>query len=140
MSKDLDYYMGLPYTMELRPSGEGWFARVKELPGCVSQGATQDEALAMIRDAMRGWLAVSLEDGDSIPEPRPEEDYSGQFRVRISRSLHRKLVETAEEEGVSLNQYVGLALAEAVGARQIHAQEGETDKPKRTPRLYVRRS
>jgi antitoxin HicB len=140
MSKDLDYYMQLPYTVELRPSGDGWFVRVRELPGCVSQGATQEEALAMIRDAMRGWLAVSLEDGDPIPEPRPDEEYSGQFRVRISRSLHRKLVETAEEEGISLNQYVGLALAEAVGAKQTRSQNADADKPQRSARLYVRRS
>jgi predicted RNase H-like HicB family nuclease len=81
----------------------GWFVSVNELPNRVSQGATREEALAMIDEAMQSWLAVSLEDGDPIPEPRTEQECSGQFRVRVPRSLHRKLVEAAADEGVSLN-------------------------------------
>ncbi|OIN88237.1 MAG: hypothetical protein AUJ21_11230 [Anaerolineae bacterium CG1_02_58_13] len=68
----------------------------------------------MIKDAMAGWLEISLEDGNPIPEPAPDEDYSGKFVVRLPRSLHRQLVETAEREGVSLNQFVNVALARAV--------------------------
>jgi antitoxin HicB len=72
----------------------------------------------MIQDAMRGWIEVSLEDGDPIPEPRPLDDYSGKFVVRVPKSLHRELVDAAEREGVSLNQYINVALAQAVlGAR-----------------------
>lgn len=116
MNKTIDYYMALPYTIELiNTPGEGWFVRVRELPGCMSQGDTADEALEMIQDAMRGWLEVSIEYGDSIPEPRSDEDYSGKFVVRVPRTLHRDLVETAEREGVSLNQLINVALAEAVG-------------------------
>jgi hypothetical protein len=69
----------------------------------------------MIQDAMRAWIEVSLEDGDPIPEPRPLEDYSGKFVVRVPRSLHRDLVETASREGVSLNQYINVTLARSVG-------------------------
>jgi len=112
----VDYFMGLPYTFELRWDAEaGWFVRVKELPGCMSEGDTPEEAMEMIRDAMRGWIEVSLEEGDPIPEPRELDDYSGKFVVRVPRSLHRELVERAEDEGVSLNQYVNVALARAVG-------------------------
>jgi len=116
MDRTIDYYMALPYTIELiNTPGEGWFVRVRELPGCMSQGDTAEEALEMIQDAMRGWLEVSIEYGDPIPEPRSEEDYSGKFVVRVPRTLHRDLVETAEREGVSLNQFINVALAEAVG-------------------------
>ena len=118
MNKTVEYYMGLPYTIELQrdPEEGGWVRRAKELLGCMSQGETAEEALAMIQDAMQGWLEVSLEQGDVIPEPRPEEDYSGKFVVRVPRSLHRQLVETADREGVSLNQYINVALAQAVSA------------------------
>jgi antitoxin HicB len=116
MSKTIDYYMGLPYTIELwRAEEGGWVVRVKELPGCVSQGETPEEAIEMIQDAMQGWLEVSLEMGDAIPEPRPEEDYSGKFVVRVPKSLHRQLVDAANREGVSLNQYINVALALKVG-------------------------
>lgn len=114
MNKTAEYYMGLPYTIELwRASEGGWVVQVKELPGCISQGETAEEALAMIQDAMQGWLEVALESDIPIPEPRPEEEYSGKFVVRVPRSLHRELVETADREGVSLNQYINVVLAQA---------------------------
>ncbi len=116
MNKTTDYYMNLPYTIELQRDGdEGWFVRVKELRGCMSQGDTPEEAIEMIQDAMRGWIEVSLQDGVSIPEPRSLDDYSGKFVVRVPASLHRDLVEAAEREGVSLNQHVNVVLARAVG-------------------------
>jgi antitoxin HicB len=117
--KNLDYYLGLPYTIEvIRDAGEeysGWFARVVELPGCMTQGDTFEELGEMIEDAMRGWIETALEDGQEIPEPRPVESYSGKFIVRVPRSLHRELVDAAEREGVSLNMFVSTALGKAVG-------------------------
>ena len=118
MDKTLEYYMALPYTIQLTPDTEGgWFVAVRELPGCMSQGDTPEEAIEMIRDAMEGWLSVALEDKMSIPEPRNLDEYSGKFVVRVPRSLHRDLVLNAEQEDVSLNQYVNVALARAVGQR-----------------------
>jgi antitoxin HicB len=118
MNKTLEDYLTLPYTIELVPDPDGgWFVAVKELPGCMSQGDTEEEALEMIRDAMEGWLAVALEDGMKIPEPRNLEDYSGKFVVRMPRSLHRELVERATEEETSLNQYINVLLAHAIGDR-----------------------
>jgi antitoxin HicB len=116
MGKNLDYYLRLPYTRELIPEPEGgWFVRVKELPGCMSQGDSPDEALQMIQEALRAWLEVELENGTAIPEPRADEEFSGKFVVRVPKSLHRKLSDSAEQEGVSLNQFINTALAEAVG-------------------------
>jgi antitoxin HicB len=127
MEKTVDYYMNLPYTFELQWDGEdGWFVRVKELRGCMSQGDTPGEAIEMIRDAMRGWIEVALEDGDPIPEPRLLDDYSGRFVVRVPPSLHRDLVEAAEDEGVSLNQYVNVTLGRAVGWPGAIASAGES--------------
>ena len=113
--KTVEHYMNLPYTIELIKDPEGWFVRVKELEGCMSQGDTAEEAIEMIQEAMELWLEVSLEDGLPIPEPRPDEDYSGKFVVRVPRSLHRELVEKAAQEGASLNQYINVTLARSVG-------------------------
>jgi hypothetical protein len=66
-----------------------------------------------------------------IPEPRPEEEYSGKFVVRVPRSLHRELVETAEREGVSLNQYINVALAGVVHQPSAYSSElGVIEGPK----------
>jgi antitoxin HicB len=115
MEKTIGYYLNLPYTLELQNDPEqGWFVRVKELRGCMSAGDTAEEAVTMIQEAMAGWLEVALEEGLAIPEPRAEEDYSGKFVVRVPRSLHRQLVQAAANDGISLNQYINVALAQAV--------------------------
>lgn len=130
MAKNISYYMNLPYTIEMvsDPDG-GWFVAIKELPGCISQGDTPEEAIEMIHDAMRGWIEVSLEDGDSIPEPRSLDEFSGKFVVRVPRSMHQDLVERSDEEGVSLNQYINTALARALGIVLSSAVKPDEDPP-----------
>lgn len=120
--KSLNEYLSLPYTIQITREDEAiWFARVVELPGCMTEGDSAAEAATMIQDAMAAWIEIALEDGRPIPEPRPLEEYSGRFVVRIPRSLHRDLVEVAEREGVSLNQYVNVALARTVERKEIPA-------------------
>ncbi len=117
--KDLGYYLNLPYTFEVvREDETTWFAQVRELPGCMTEGDSPADAMAMLQDALATWLEAALESAMVIPEPRPEEEYSGKFNVRMSRSLHRDLVQAAAREDVSLNQYVVTELARAVGAGQ----------------------
>lgn len=116
IESELRRIMGLSYTRELRQNGDGsWFARVVELPGCMSEGSTRSEALDNLDDAMRAWIAVQLEDGDVIPEPISEARYSGKLVVRMSSSLHRALSDRASREGVSLNSFICTALAREVG-------------------------
>lgn len=118
MNKDIDYYLELPYTIEIIPeSSGGWFVAIKELPGCMTEADSPEEGLEEIRELQAEWLQIALEDGLPIPEPKSDGQYSGNFRLRVSRSLHHKLVESAEQDNVSLNTYCVTALAEAVGHR-----------------------
>lgn len=117
--KDLAYYMSLPYKVEIypEPDGSGYTAEIPDLPGCLTCAETLPELFEMIEDAKRGWFEVALKRGVRIPEPSPALDgaYSGKFLVRVPRSLHRRLAERARREGTSLNQFVSVTLAEAVG-------------------------
>lgn len=119
VTRTLEEYLTLPYHIEVIRDNDdenpGWVACVAELPGCITQGDTFEELGEMLEDAMRGWIGVALEDGDPVPEPKPDEGYSGKFVVRVQRSLHRHLAEAAEREGVSLNQFINVALGIAVG-------------------------
>ncbi len=64
-------YMAMPYTIELiREDATTWFARVAELPGCMTEGDSAADAVAMIQDAMAGWIELTLEDGRTFPEPK----------------------------------------------------------------------
>ncbi len=104
----------------------------------MSQGDTE-EALEMIRGAQRLWLQVALEDGDPIPQPAAgEHSFTGKFNVRVTRDLHRALVQRADEQGISLNLFVATALASVAGvpysrkprsgasARSVTREEGQT--------------
>ena len=101
--KDIDYYMGLPYTVEVKQSEGGYFAKVVELPGCMTWADTYEELGAMIEDAKRGYIEVSLKHGDPVPEPLGYslEGYLGKVKLRMPKSLHRDLARRAEAEGVS---------------------------------------
>lgn len=50
------------YRVTLVESDEGWAVWCDDLPGCCSQGATRDEAVQNIREAITDWLAVRDED------------------------------------------------------------------------------
>ena len=113
-----------PYHIRLqqRDDGDGayWFATVEELPGCMSDGETEAEAIGAVRDAMHGWISAALEAGIPVPDPHddPSASYSGQFRVRLPSGLHEALAAEARREGVSLNHFVSSALSAAVRWRQ----------------------
>lgn len=48
------------------PEYQGYVAEVPALPGCLSQGKTLDEAIANIRDAIKGYLHVQEKHGKPI--------------------------------------------------------------------------
>lgn len=107
MVKTLNDYMEMPYKMEIiEDKDEGGFvASYPELPGCITCGETIESAVANALDAKRVWLEAAIEEGIEIYEPSGLENYSGQFKLRIPRSLHRSLAEHSQKEGISMNQY-----------------------------------
>ena len=112
--KDINYYMDLPYSIVLKKYSDGcYYAEVKELPGCMTEADSKEEVLAMIEDAMKGWIELALKDGQPVPEP-VEESYSGKILLRTPKSLHKALLEKAKSEGVSLNQYLVYQLSKSI--------------------------
>ena len=105
--KDLKYRIRL-YPIDAETDEVEWIAEIPDLPGCIGAGDTPEEALAMLKEAYRAWIAVAAEDNRPIPEPTKlyNAEYSGKFTLRLPKSLHRELAIQAEEEGVSLNQYI----------------------------------
>ncbi len=60
----------MKYRIALHKSEEGYSVSVPGLPGCWSQGATEQEAVENIRDAIREYLSVVEEQlhGEEIRE------------------------------------------------------------------------
>lgn len=105
--KVLNDYMAMPYRMEIvedRDEG-GFVISYPDLPGCITCGETIELAVANAVDAKKAWFEAALEDGIEIREPDSLDKYSGQFKLRIPRSLHRRLAEHSQKEGISMNQY-----------------------------------
>jgi predicted HicB family RNase H-like nuclease len=116
--KKIEDYLALPYTMTVRRSIEDnlYVARVKEIEGCTGHGQTAAQAISMLRDNLEDWIAFCLERGEEVPVPAEEEVLpSGKWLQRVSKRLHKRVIECASREGVSLNAYVTTCLAEAVG-------------------------
>lgn len=105
--KTLSEYLKLPYKMEIIPDTEegGFTVSFPELPGCITCGDTLSAALDNADDAKKAWLEAAITDGLSVPEPDSLDDYSGQFKLRIPKSLHKQLSEHSKTEGISMNQY-----------------------------------
>lgn len=119
--------MSIKYPMNIRPlspkEGGGYLVEFTDLPGCIADGETIEEALKEAEDALKAWLSAAKADGVQIPKPNSHRIYSGQFRLRIPKSMHAKLAATAEEEDVSLNTMAIELLAEGLTKRTIGAQK-----------------
>jgi len=56
------------YTAVFEPAAEGGFiVTVPALPGLVTEGDTIEEARAMVKDAIRGYLESLVKHGEEIP-------------------------------------------------------------------------
>jgi antitoxin HicB len=99
---------------ELDPKdGGGFLAEIPDLPGCISDGETAEEAVANVYRAAADWMATAEKLGRQMPA------YSGKWVQRVPKSLHRTLASEARREGVSLNTLVISFLTESVAKRRV---------------------
>lgn len=109
------------YPIETDANTVEWIAEFPDLPGCVGAGDTAEEAVSMAIDAKKAWIGVALEDGKNIPEAKNlyGNDYSGKFTLRLPKTLHKELTLQAEDEGVSLNQYILYLMSKGLNNENI---------------------
>ena len=112
------------YQFTVRPlsahEGGGYLVEYPDIPGCMSDGETIEEAIANGREALRDCLEVFRESGRKLPKPAIE---AAQWRQRLPRTLYAKLTRQAQREGVSINSFVTAIIAEAVGSRRAASQK-----------------
>lgn len=105
-----------PFNVEPLPKDEGggYAITFPDLPGCMSDGDTVEEAIAQGREAFQVWMESVIEDGKPIPGPRGVAE-PAKFVRRLPRTLHSRLTSRASAEGVSLNALVQTYVAEGLG-------------------------
>ena len=63
----------LQYSIVVEPlppeDGGGFIATVPDLPGCMSDGATPEEAVTNVQDAIVAWIEAAHDLGHAVPHP-----------------------------------------------------------------------
>lgn len=112
--------VNLQYPFEVRPltkeEGGGWLVTFPDLPGCMTDGETIEEALHNAEDAIKSWIETSKELNLPIPDKEENGEAKGRFLQRVPKTLHAKLIRKAKAEGVSVNTLVISLISEGLGA------------------------
>ena len=90
--------------------GGGWLATFPDLPGCMSDGETPEEALRNAAEAENAWLLANAAWGKIKTAEKP-----ARLVARLPRSIHRDLQTRANEEGVSINTMMVTLIAHGLG-------------------------
>ena len=92
----------------------------------MTQGETLEEVINMAKEARELWIECEYDtDPNDIPMPSYPIDYSGKLNVRIPKLLHQLLIDAAERDEISLDQYVTMLLTrgEAEDRVLLHAAQ-----------------
>jgi hypothetical protein len=96
-------------------------ATVKELPHVAEFGDSNNEVYDLAIDTINGLHNMAADMGHDFPSPLAEDDdFSGRVTFRMPKSLHRLVANTADVEGVSLNQFLVMAITEKVSTGNVH--------------------
>ncbi len=109
-----------PFTIRhlSNEEGGGYLIEFPDLPGCMSDGETIEEATVNGQDAVQAWIEAAKEMNRPIPIPGELESQSGKWVQRVPKSIHLRLVNRAKKEGVSLNTLVIMILSESLGGQR----------------------
>lgn len=123
--------MKTEYPFLIRPlaeeEGGGYLIEYPDLPGCMSDGDTPEEAIKMGGEAVAAWIAAAKAEKRAIPKPGcalAMSEYSGKYVQRLPKSLHEALSKRAEREGVSLNALAMTYIAQGLGQGMDEIRRG----------------
>lgn len=131
------------YTALFTPieDGSGYYAKVPDLPGCITTGSSLSDAIEQITDAMSAWLVVAEDEGELIVPPTPQDelvtepgticslisadtiDYRAKTDTRAVRknvSLPNWMVQLADKRGINCSQVLQDALRSLLDSSVVH--------------------
>lgn len=138
-------YLAVFYPFE---NGLGYTVEFPDLPGCITQGDSLEEALDMAADAASGWILGEIEEGYNIPSPSKSirlddfdgatfsnyvvidmEEYAklyGNKAVKKTLTIPRWLNTLSEKQGINFSQVLQEALKEKL---DLTLNDASTTKP-----------
>ena len=96
------------YTYRVAWSAEDdeFVVTVVEFPSLSWLAPSQMEALQGLETLLSKVIADMQQQGEEVPQPISERSYSGKFNLRLGEKLHRDIALRADEENLSINQWV----------------------------------
>jgi len=113
------------------PRDSIFVARVPELQGVHSHGKTRAEAAKNVEEAIELHIETLKEDGEPIPVPLVEQEFSGKLNLRLGPGLHRDIAAKAAEDGKSINDVLTEAALAALGSSTARAALRASRKTKK---------
>jgi antitoxin HicB len=114
----------MEYVAKLTTEHGRWLVEFPDCPGCQTFGETKEEAMAMAREALEGWLEAHLEYGDAPPRPAPHRGVAIQVRPRLDIAIQLRWL----REDLQLTQRE-LATRLGVSQQQIAKLENPDGNP-----------
>ncbi|MCD8365939.1 MAG: type II toxin-antitoxin system HicB family antitoxin [Clostridiales bacterium] len=122
------------YTATFTQKDNTFYARIPDLPGCITTGEDLPDAIEQITDAANLWLVTAEDHGDPIPEPTPQSelDYPNDAiltMIQVDTIAYRAAIDTrAVRKNVSLPAWMAnLADQRGINCSQV-LQEGLLQK------------
>ena len=98
---------------------EGYVVTCPEFVGLSAFGETPEKALKEAKIALKLFIQTYQEKGLPLPEPETTQNYSGQIRLRLPKTLHAECARKAREDGISLNQWLCQAAQAKVSGENV---------------------
>jgi len=116
----------LEYPFTVSPlsedEGGGYLIEFPDLPGCMSDGETPEEAIRNGADAVRCWIEAMREAGRPIPAP--SKVTVSKRTIGVHDHVHRWLAEEADLQGLSVDTIADAALTHGLSALQERMRSG----------------
>ena len=114
MTKDLEYYMNLPYSyiVEWSDADNCYLGSIVELEKNMTCGDTPEEVIKNLKEALEAYVNTSLANNMEIAEPIKLADFKGNITYRTTSAKHYRLAKTAKIKGVGINALIDQAVEE----------------------------
>lgn len=95
------------YVAKLTPEADGGYSvEFPDIPGCITQGDTLEETLAMAKEALELTLEDYL-DGQMLPDPNTDEDKAnGLYAIEVDQDLADRLVDAMKSHALDVLQHL----------------------------------
>lgn len=103
-NKDIEYYLGLPWTYTVEKEKDYYIIYVNELPGICTDSESLDQGMEEIKEVIALAVEAYEEKGEPMPEPINKADYKGHILYRTDSHRHYLLAKTAKQMHKSISK------------------------------------